>query len=480
MFRCISALTLCICSLICSAQLKKAPQLTNDSITISGRYTSYTHRAGDVFTVFAGDWTNSREKKYTTPIDPSGKFSIRLPFPAAGNLHLGWEQISQVNAGIPGETIRLYADMEKHKNKNPAAIRFEGTNAGFHTNIMQYKETFDGFAGEVYNPLIQTVTSDLVFRDSVVAILQRSLRSLAAYAQQHRFTGRAIRYLEADMRYDAAAAMSQHTYKLRGKARHCYIQTLDSITTLAQSSGFFTTSYTLMLRDMERYAQAVTKNSGAKSADSIFNLFTSTEREITCAWALNKRMDSSLTLNDEAFQILENNIKNPFLRAQLLAKNNVLVQFRQNEQLLKSTRLITSLPEPASAEEMMAQIAGQFKGNVVYIDIWGTWCLPCKEQLRHAPALKQRLKGKNVVFVYLANRTPDQAWRNAIKQYNLTGDNVVHYNLPAAQQSVFEKKYLYGGFPTYILIDKEGKFITNQAPRPSEPDEVEKAVASLL
>ena len=38
------------------------------------------------------------------------------------------------------------------------------------------------------------------------------------------------------------------------------------------------------------------------------------------------------------------------------------------------------------------------KGKVIYIDVWGSWCGPCREEMKHASAIKESLKGKDVVF----------------------------------------------------------------------------------
>jgi thiol-disulfide isomerase/thioredoxin len=57
------------------------------------------------------------------------------------------------------------------------------------------------------------------------------------------------------------------------------------------------------------------------------------------------------------------------------------------------------------------------------LDIWGTWCGPCKEELRFNPQLKQYFKGKDVAFVYLDmdDDAKDGQWRDFIKVNGMTG-----------------------------------------------------------
>ena len=79
--------------------------------------------------------------------------------------------------------------------------------------------------------------------------------------------------------------------------------------------------------------------------------------------------------------------------------------------------------------------------------------------LSHSTEEYARLKDFDMIFLYLANNSPQNSWENVIKQYNVVGDNVVHYNLPADQQSAIEKFLNVHAFPTYKLIDREGNVL---------------------
>ena len=77
------------------------------------------------------------------------------------------------------------------------------------------------------------------------------------------------------------------------------------------------------------------------------------------------------------------------------------------------------------------------------------------------------MKGKEVVFLYLANRSPKETWMNVIKEYGLTGEQVVHYNLPGQLQDMLEKYLQVKGYPTYMLIGRKGNIVDRTSPRPS-------------
>ena len=124
--------------------------------------------------------------------------------------------------------------------------------------------------------------------------------------------------------------------------------------------------------------------------------------------------------------------------------------------VLKSSDNLKDLSE---GEALLKKILEPFKGKFVLLDIWGTWCGPCKEALSHSTQEYARLKDYDIEFLYLANQSPQTAWENVIKEYNVSGDNVAHYNLPAEQQAAIERYLDVHSFPTYKLFNRDGDLL---------------------
>jgi thiol-disulfide isomerase/thioredoxin len=130
----------------------------------------------------------------------------------------------------------------------------------------------------------------------------------------------------------------------------------------------------------------------------------------------------------------------------------------QNQDLTSaaSLRPSTDVENMSDGEAILRKLIEPYKGRIIFLDVWGTWCGPCKAALKESHKLKEALKDYDIIYLYLANRSSDESWKNVIKEYNLTGDNCVHYNLPEDQQSAIEHYLNVNAFPTYKLIDRQG------------------------
>ena len=160
-------------------------------------------------------------------------------------------------------------------------------------------------------------------------------------------------------------------------------------------------------------------------------------------------------------------VKMPQALAVLKNLNDKYVAIQKRS--LSDTANLKSADEVADmsdGEKILRKITEPYRGKLILLDIWGTWCGPCKEALSHSQEEYERLKDFDLVYLYLANRSDDESWKNVIKEYNLVGDNVVHYNLPESQQSAIEHFLQVHSFPTYKLIDRDGTVLdVNADPR---------------
>jgi len=120
-----------------------------------------------------------------------------------------------------------------------------------------------------------------------------------------------------------------------------------------------------------------------------------------------------------------------------------------------------------------------FKGKVVYVDVWATWCAPCRQEIPHLKELEKKFHGnKDIVFMSIST--------DAIKDIQKWKDFIVAEQLPGIQlhgrtddDNDIAKLYQISGIPRFLLFDKQGNIVSIDAPRPSS-SEIEPLLRKLL
>lgn len=107
------------------------------------------------------------------------------------------------------------------------------------------------------------------------------------------------------------------------------------------------------------------------------------------------------------------------------------------------------------------------KGNVVYIDVWATWCGPCIAQFPNSRALKEKFKdAEDVKWVYVSidNANAREKWKKTVAKHKLKG---IHLFSSGGWNASIAKLYQIRAIPRYILVDKAGNLYDSNASEPS-------------
>ena len=105
-----------------------------------------------------------------------------------------------------------------------------------------------------------------------------------------------------------------------------------------------------------------------------------------------------------------------------------------------------------------------FKGKYLYIDVWATWCAPCRKEMPYIEKLKEKFAGKEICFVGISCDNNKSVWENFITYNKAKG-----IQLYLTEGNTFMDDYMITGIPRFILLDKGGYIISNKMTAPSDP-----------
>lgn len=107
----------------------------------------------------------------------------------------------------------------------------------------------------------------------------------------------------------------------------------------------------------------------------------------------------------------------------------------------------------------------QFRGKYVVIDVWASWCYPCKKEYPMLKALAAKYKDKGVEFVSISCDDSERRWRNEMGFMGAEG-----HQWWIAGNEVFMKAFEIAAIPRLILLDPKGKIVNLRLPKPSDPN----------
>ena len=152
------------------------------------------------------------------------------------------------------------------------------------------------------------------------------------------------------------------------------------------------------------------------------------------------------------------------------ANDELLAQLEANKK--KTGYTIHHVDANVSNEDLFTSIISKFKGKVLLVDFWATWCGPCRMANKTMAPMKEELKDKDILYLYITGETsPLKTWENMIP--DIHGE---HFRLTDAQWKYLSDAFKIEGVPTYLIVDRKGNTTFRQTGFPG----VEKMKEELL
>ncbi|MBQ7458669.1 MAG: TlpA family protein disulfide reductase [Bacteroidales bacterium] len=96
-----------------------------------------------------------------------------------------------------------------------------------------------------------------------------------------------------------------------------------------------------------------------------------------------------------------------------------------------------------------------FRGKLLLIDFWASWCGPCRGEVPNLKATYEKFKDKGVEFLSVSIDKSEEAWRKAMEEENMPWPQV---HAPKAGAEVMDM-YQFSGIPFILLLDQEGNIV---------------------
>ena len=133
-----------------------------------------------------------------------------------------------------------------------------------------------------------------------------------------------------------------------------------------------------------------------------------------------------------------------------------------------------SCPTPDGSKNSNTRIFPQdFKGKILVLDFWASWCGPCRAEIPHLKEAFEAYNKKGVEFLSVSIDKDGAAWRKAMKEENMPWAQV---QAPKAGKDVM-KLYQFSGIPYILVLDQEGRIVGKNLRDKALMDKLEEMVS---
>ncbi|MDP5199456.1 redoxin family protein [Flavobacterium sp. DG2-3] len=392
----------------------------------------------------------------TAKINTSGEFGFMVPVSAAGFYYVDYGQMKGRN-----QLIRLYLEpkLDISLSINKENYVLSGKNVGQNAIVQKANEIYNEFAP--FSRLGENVTYVEFY-----PFIDKGVAKAEEFSKSIKTKDAAFNKL---LKLAVATDVEELTYTFFRMPRTAFPDKNDrpAVIKTWETDQKFTDPDLLKLQNgvslMSNYFFYISMNSTApaKRLDIVESLIHITNPALKDVYLRDAVATSRMKI--EEYEKIAPSIK-PFMiseasKAFLLEYEKVLHKNVGQKGLDFTYKDINDKPVSFS----------DFKGKFVYIDLWATWCGPCKAEIPHMKKIEEDYHGKNIVFVSLSlDKAKDaQKWKDFVTKQELKG---IQLMADKDFGSDVAKNYDVNAIPRFLLFDTKGNIINADALRPSNPE----------
>jgi thiol-disulfide isomerase/thioredoxin len=470
---------------------------TSGITTIQGSITNFDKYYAEFnsIEIQVNDWTNAYRRKYFTRIDEKGNFIISFFIFHTQDVLFTYKNKWPPLFVSPNDTLTLIINADFF----PDSLKLSGKTAKISNNLTRFlNDEGELISYEDNNrnlELSRTLTLKKYehWRDSIYSI---EVGRLEKYINQNSFDAFftnwirnrfKLRYITDLVRYrpiikvgysiDSSAIIYQKVVKIADLDPSDYL-TLNpsSYTSFINSLHIPLNMLASFAEGEERMARRLSQQSPQEPEKNIPRTNLPSPKELAIAEFPYFIKMANLISNN---QIKESVIAHTY--TQYLEKQNIDIGIDSvlahisnsdikasliNEYHSYYSRILdqNSLKVINEGDTLLNYLTNKYKGYVLYIDFWATWCGVCYYYFQNIPDLLKKLEDKKVAFVFLCCKCNQTKMIQDIKNYNLPGE---HIYLTSEQYMFLAKRFNLISVPRYVIIDRAGRIVNENAPGPS-------------
>ena len=167
-------------------------------------------------------------------------------------------------------------------------------------------------------------------------------------------------------------------------------------------------------------------------------------------------------------------VKNAFVANVINIENDKLMA--KIEANKSKTGAVFNTTSNKEADKIFETIISKYKGKVVFVDFWATWCGPCRSGIKKMKPFKELYKDEEVVFIYISSpSSPEATYNNMIP--DIKGE---HYRVSSDEWNYLKSKFNISGIPHYLLVNKEGEVVKQNTSDLRSPESLKPILDSYL
>ncbi|MBN1925510.1 MAG: TlpA family protein disulfide reductase [Prolixibacteraceae bacterium] len=432
-----------------------ASTLSKDSAVVSGYISGYRPEMDITLTLYYSPF-GQNQKDVPVPVDVNGKFRVvATPF-LPGSAFLVFQNRAYSFFLVPGKETSIFFDLTKFADESYAPD-YKGCMALVGHEMASNLSTKNSFGN-----LLEHDSLDEKPAAVILPYLNRKLKETCdsidlmevsdAYKKLSKISAE-TEYMNMRFNFDRywtnlcmrqANISSQKEYQtFMANFKHPASSVVDSLKTNVPSLECINVPYfSLSHSILNLYVQN----------QEIFPAITNPDNaEVFKAYALMTKFEGGSTLSDDEMKEFDS-FKNPSFKE--LLDNRIAERKAKLEALKENKSAHIHELDDVAPDKILNTILEKYQGKAVLLDIWATWCGPCRSAHKTILPLKEELKNEEVVFVYLTGTTsPVDKWGEMIKE--ISGE---HYYLTGEQYQSVLSQFESQGVPTYLVFDRNGNF----------------------